>query len=178
MTISQNIKARLKRLRAAQGGSTAVEFAMVALPLVFGIFATLEMALIIVASVSIDNASAQAARKIRMGIFTQANSSMNSFKQEICDHMNFFAATCMDDIQIDVKTYNNFALVPTTDPIAGGEFDSTDMAYQIGTGSSIQLVRVYYHWTLITPFLKGGVTSLNNGDAVLSTKIIFKNEPF
>jgi len=166
------------RFRSAKGGYAAVEFAMLVGPLMMMIFGCLEMALIILLSVTLDNATDVASRNIRTGLTTAANSSVTSFRQTICDNMGWLGATCMADLKVDVKTYNSFADVPLTDLISGGQFQTANFGYDVGGAQAIQLVRVYYQWPLFTPFLEGGMTRLASGDAVITTKVVFRNEPF
>ncbi len=155
-----------------------MEFALVAGPLIFLICACIELALIILLSVTLDNATDLASRNIRTGLTTQANSTVTTFKQSICNNMGWLSGSCMANLYVDVQTYNSFALVPTTDLIKNGQFDTANFAYVIGTGSKIQMVRAYYDWPLITPFLDAGLSQLSNKDAVVSAKIVFRNEPF
>lgn len=166
------------RFASARSGAAAVEFALIAMPLMLMIFACLELALIILLSVTLDNATEVASRDIRTGITTSSNSTLTTFKQKICDNMGWLGATCMSDLRVDVKTYTSFAAVPTTDLVSGGAFDTASFTYTIGAGQSIQLVRAYYEWPLFTPFLEGGMTTLSNGNAIVSSKVVFKNEPF
>jgi Flp pilus assembly protein TadG len=167
-----------KRFRDAKGGFAAVEFAMLALPLMLMIFGCLEMALIILLSVTLDNATDVASRNIRTGITTSANSDVTKFRNTICDNMGWLGATCMNDLKVDVKTYNSFADVPLTDLVSDGKFQTGSFGYDVGGSQAIQLVRVYYQWPLFTPFLEGGLTKLDSGDAVINTKVVFRNEPF
>ena len=69
-------------------------------------------------------------------------------------------------------------MVPTTDLIKNGEFETANFAYVIGSGSKIQMVRAYYEWPMFTPFLQAGMTTLSNKNAVITAKVIFRNEPF
>jgi len=174
----QRLKRQWLRFTRAEGATAAVEFALIIGPLLVMIFSCLELALIILLSVTLDNATDIAAREIRTGITTQANSDVNSFKQTICDKMGWLGATCMADLMVDVQTYNSFSLVPTTDLINNGQMETANFAYNIGAGNSIQLVRAYYQWPLFTPFLEAGLNMLDNGNAVVTTKVVFRNEPF
>ena len=168
----------LSRLRSDRTGAAAVEFALIAGPLIFLICACIELALIILLSVTLDNATDLASRDIRTGITTQANSSVASFKTAICNNMGWLSGSCMSNLYVDVQTYSSFAGVPTTDLVKNGQFDTANFAYVIGSGSKIQMVRAYYEWPLITPFLNAGLSTLSNNDAVVSSKIVFRNEPF
>lgn len=168
----------LSRFRRDGRGAAAVEFAMVAGPLIFLICACIELALIILLSVTLDNATDRASRDIRTGITTAGNSSLTTFKQSICNNMGWLSGSCMTNLHVDVETYSSFAAVPTADLIKNGQFDTANFQYTIGTGSKIQMVRAYYEWPLITPFLDAGLSTLGNRNAVVSAKVIFRNEPF
>ncbi len=169
---------RLRPVAEDSRGSAALEFALVAFPLIFLIFSCIELAMIVLLSVTLDNATDIAARQIRTGITTQANSTVDTFRKQVCDNMGWLAATCPTNLHIDVQTYTSFASVPTTDLIVAGQFDTTNFRYQIGTGSKIQLVRAYYEWPMFTPLLQAGLQTLSNNDAVVSAKVVFRNEPF
>ncbi len=164
-------------LRDARAAA-AVEFAMVAGPLIFLICACIELALIILLSVTLDNATDLASRDIRTGITTAGNSTVTTFKQSICNHMGWLSGSCMTNLHVDVETFSSFANVPTADLIKNGQFDTANFQYTVGTGSKIQLVRAYYEWPLITPFLNAGLSTLSNKNAVVSAKVVFRNEPF
>jgi Flp pilus assembly protein TadG len=176
--LANRLRCGAKSLAGDQRGSSAVEFAMVAGPLIFLIFACIELAMVILLSVTLDNATDMAAREIRTGITTQANSTVEGFKQKVCNNMGWLAGSCMGNLMIDVKTYDSFADVTKTEPIKDGKFDIAQFTYKIGAGSKIQLVRAYYEWTMITPFLEAGLATLGNKDAVISAKVVFRNEPF
>jgi Flp pilus assembly protein TadG len=169
---------RLHSWAADRRGASAVEFALIAFPLIFMIFCCLELAFIILLSVSLDNATDLAARQIRTGILTQGNSSAASFRQKICGNISWLEGACNAALKVDVQTYESFAQVPTTDLIKNGEFDTANFAYVIGSGSKIQMVRAYYEWPMFTPFLQGGVNSLSNKNVVVTAKVVFRNEPF
>jgi len=174
----RNRRAGWRLFARAQDGAAAVEFALIAGPLVFMICACIELALVVVLSVTLDNATDKAAREIRTGIATAGNSSVDIFRQKVCDNMGWLAGSCMSSLHVDVQNYNSFAEVPTSDLIVNGKFDTNNFKYNIGSGSKIQLVRAYYEWPLFTPFLNGGLASLGNGDAVITSKVVFRNEPF
>lgn len=172
------VRQRLQGFNRDQKGAAAVEFALIAGPLVFLICACIELALVILLSVSLDNATDVASRQIRTGIATTGNTSLSTFKQKVCDNMGWLSGSCMSSLKIDVTTYNNFSEIPTADLIKDGEFDEANFKFNIGGASKIQLVRAYYEWPLITPFLNAGLTTLSNKDAVITSKVVFRNEPF
>ena len=177
-TYFKRASARLRPMAKDSKGAAALEFALIAMPLIFLIFSCIELAMIVLLSVTLDNATDIAARQIRTGLTTQANSTVDTFRQKVCDNMGWLSATCPSSLHIDVQTYDSFASVPTTDLIVNGQFDTTNFKYLIGTGSKIQMVRAYYEWPLFTPFLQAGLNTLGNSDAVVTAKVVFRNEPF
>lgn len=170
------VKTSSRTFKSHTRGSVAVEFAMIALPLVMLICGCLELAMVILLSVTLDNATDVVSRDIRTGIITQGNTTATAFRQKICDKMGWLSNSCMSSLSIDVQTYATFADVPKTDLIQNGQYQT--FTFSIGTGSNIQMVRAYYEWPLITPFLKAGMSKMTNGDAVITSKVIFRNEPF
>lgn len=160
-------------------GATTVEFAIIALPFFGLIMGCIELAVVLFAGVSLDLATSKVSREIRTGIAGKPATAA-VFKTKVCTEMAWMGVTnCEGKIQVDVRTYDNFNLVTKApDPIATGELKASDMTYTVGEGTKIQLVRVYYPWKLFSPFVKPGLSSLKTGEAVLTSKVVFKNEPF
>lgn len=168
----------LRRFWKRRDGATAVEFALIAMPFFMLLIACFDLALIMIGMISLDMATSKASREIRTGILTAGNSSRNAFRTEICSEMAWIS-DCNSKLQVDVRTFDNFNLVPLAeDPIADGAFVEEDMQYTIGEGNKIQLVRAYFPWKTMSPFLSGGFNSLSSGEIVLTSRSIFRNEPF
>ena len=178
-------------LLADARGTTATEFAIVALPFLFLIFATFELALVFLVNVTLENATAVAARKLRTGqtvatgiSFTQPNGGQVGayedaahFKNDVCTNMAWIPiTTCNNQLQIDVRSFSSFSNQTQPNPIAGSTFNTQNLCYYSGNSSSsgsatntIVLIRTYYLWPLITTFLNGGlqnvttvITKVNN----------------
>ena len=172
------MRARLALLKDKRG-SAAVEFALVAGPLIFLICACVELALVFLVSVTLDNATELASRDIRTGLTTNGNTSVQQFKQKICNQMSWLGGSCASSLQVDVQTYSSFADLSTAPaPIEDGKYKAASFRYNIGAGTRVQMVRVYYEWPLITPILDGALSRLGNNNAVISAKAVFRNEPF
>lgn len=171
------MRARLAILKDKRG-SAAVEFALVAGPLIFLICACVELALVFLVSVTLDNATDLASRDIRTGLTTNANTSVQQFKQKVCDQMSWLGGGCVSSLQVDVQTYSSFAdLSAAPPPIKDGKYDAASFRYNIGAGTRVQMVRVYYEWPLISPILDGALSRIGT-NAVISAKAVFRNEPF
>ena len=172
------LKSYSKRLVADKRGGAAVEFALVAGPLLFLIMSCFEIAFVILIGFTLDNATAIVARQVRMGIKTASNSTASSFKTEICNAMGWMKADCMANLQIDVHTYPNFGAISLTPPITNGNLDTSSFGYSVGGTGAIQVVNVYYPWKTYTTYLNFGTRNLNSGKVLVTSRFIFKNEPF
>lgn len=167
----------IRRLIDARDGATAVEFAMVALPFFFMIFAIFELGIVFVIDSILDNATAETGRLVRTGQASAQAMSGPQFKTSLCNRMSIFSAGCDARMTIDVREIPQFATVPP-DPMSGGTFNNGALTYTNGAPESLMVVRVWYRHTLITPFLAQGLSRLNDGTVRMMATTAFRNEPF
>ena len=171
---------------------------MVGLPLFFLLFAILELGLIFVLNFNLSNASSAVGRQLRVGTVVAPGASVTSssgtqldlsdFKTAICNKIGLVpTATCMSQLQVDVRTLSSFQNQTAPNPLSSGTFNSTGLCYYSGAAGSVVEFRAYYLWPVITPVLLSGLvnatsivtgsgTSSGNWFAVSSTEV-FKNEP-
>ena len=163
----------LSRCLRSRRGVAAVEFALVAMPFIFMLFAIIESGLIFVAQIDLSNATMSLARKIRTGAImaTGASSttsgpvlSLSDFKKAICNSMNFIPVnTCTAQLQIDVRTQSSFGGAQALAvPVVNMNFDNSTLCYFSGQSGSIVELRAFYLWTVNTPLL---LTPLVNANA-------------
>lgn len=164
------------RLLAARDGSTAVEFAMVALPFCLMMFAILELGLVFVTDSVLENAAIETGRLIRTGQASAQSMTAAQFKTSLCGRMSIFAPDCAARATVDVRVIPQFATTPP-DPMAGGTFNTGALTYSNGNPGDLILVRVWYRQPLLTTFLGQGLSRLNNGAAMLTATTAFRNEP-
>jgi Flp pilus assembly protein TadG len=165
--------------RRSRDGSSAVEFAMVAFPFFFMLFAIMEVGLIFVTDSILENATIETGRLIRTG--QAANSSLTAaqFKTSLCSRMSIFSSDCASRATVDVREITQFRNVNPPDPLANGtSFDTSGLTYVTGQPGSLMLVRVWYKQTLITPFMAQSLSKLGNGAAMLTATTTFRNEPY
>jgi Flp pilus assembly protein TadG len=174
--LSNRIGRLAARFAAAERGATAVEFSLVALPFFALLFAILELGLVFMVSTNLESATDQAARQIRTGEVQTAGGTAATFKTAICAQM--VVSDCASNLKIDVRTFDQFADVDTSDPVKDGKFDDTKLRFAPGGPEDIVLVRAYYQWTLITPMLNTAMQSLANGKRLISATATFQNEPY
>ena len=180
---------RLKRRSLARGfirdrsGAMAVEFAMVAAPLLFMLFSIIELALVFMVSSSLENATTEVSRQIRTGsIQLGGGGSKVAFRNAICTELGWLQSQCQTNLSVDVRTFAQFTGQSAPDPIqtSGGvkTFNEGATTYAVGTPGDIVLVRAFYRWKLISPFLSGGLERLSGGVTMMTAATTFKNEPY
>jgi Flp pilus assembly protein TadG len=168
----------LARFRQARGGSTAVEFAMLALPFLGLLFGIIELGMIYVVDTTLENATVDAARQIRTCQLQQTTGvTAASFRTLVCNEMTWMGSSCAANLQVDVRTFSTFASTDIPNPVSNGQFQTGSLMFQMGSAGDIVLVRTYYPWTLITPLLDGAVQDLSNGAKLISATTTFRNEP-
>jgi Flp pilus assembly protein TadG len=172
-----------RRLAFARSGATAVEFALIGLPFVFMIFTIIELALIMVLSISLEDAASNMARKIRVGTYVAPGNSvttssgiqldLSDFKTDLCSYIYLVPSSmCTAQVQVDVRPFTSFSTLTLPSPLSAGTFNSGTLCYYSGAEGSIVLMRVYYLWPLIGAFWLGGlnnVSSYTNSSGATST---------
>jgi hypothetical protein len=159
-------------------GSSAVEFAMLALPFFFMMMCIIEIAFVFVLDSVLENATIESGRLLRTGQADTSDFSDTRFRDELCSRMSIFEADCDDRITIDVRVIPQFSSPNLPDPMSGGTFSAGGLGYDNGSPGSLMLVRAWYRHRLFTPFLEQGLSRLGDGYAYLSATTAFKNEPY
>jgi Flp pilus assembly protein TadG len=163
---------RTARLGKDESGATAVEFALVATPFFALLMALFEVGMIFWTGSLLDNAVADASRLIRTGQAQTGGFSKSKFRKAICDKMSMIDC---NKLVIDVRKFPDFNSVTTPSLVKGSNLKPG--SFTLGTGGEIVLVRVFYKWSLLAPYL----TLMNNmgsGSRLLATAQLFRNEPF
>jgi Flp pilus assembly protein TadG len=173
-----------RRFARAEDAAAAVEFALVAAPFLALLFAIVETALVFFAGQSLEAAATDAGRLIMTGQAQAAGySSAAQFKSSVvCPGTgtvlgNSSLFDC-DKVQIDVKTYTDFASINSAAPITNGQLDTSQMCYAPGSAGSIEVVRFYYAWPIYLSLLNNNLANLSNGSRLLVATAVFRNEPF
>ena len=173
------LRGALTRFARGRGGSTAVEFAMLALPFLGLLFGIIELGMIYLVSTTLDNATTDAARQIRTGQLQLAGGATStSFATVVCNEMSWLGSNCTSNLSVDVRTFSTFSSTNIAEPITAGKFSSSSLLFQMGNAGDIVLVRTFYPWTLVTPLLDGSVANLGNGQMLIESATTFRNEPY
>ncbi len=167
----------LKRFCKAKQGATAVEFALIAAPFFFLLFAMLEIAVVFFVTVSMEHATMEVARTIRTGESQKAGQSSAEFLDNICNEMTSLVP-CNGKVYIDVRTFEDFDNINMNSPINDGELNNGAFLYDSGEAGDIVVVRVFYIWELYTPMISTIFANLSDKRRLLAASTAFRNEPF
>jgi hypothetical protein len=167
----------LRRFGGDVSGVSAVEFALVAGPLLFLLLGVLQVALVYFANFSLENAVERAARLVRTG---QAQSySAADFKSKVCRELT--APLTCSGLRIDVRSYPSFGAAASglTQPLDSKGNLKKGFSYDPGARGDVMVVRAFY--PLDIGALLPREISLSNmagNNRVLIATAAFRNEPF
>lgn len=168
---------RLGRFRRDSSGASALEFALVAVPLILLLFAVLQVGLAFFANFTLENAAAQGARLIRTGQAQNQGFDAAAFKNEVCKHMGGMLPCAK--LQLDVRCFSNFGSTDITSPLDSNGNLKTNFSYCPGQGGDVVVVRAFYPWDLpgLLPS-EINLSNMNNSHRLLVATVAFRNEPF
>lgn len=186
-TFSSHLKRHAVRYRKNTEGAAAIEFALVASPFFFLLFAMLEVVIVMFANNVLETGTQDVGRLVMTGqsqksaepktisgvteTQAQANSRVASeFKAALCGKVS--ALFNCNELKVDVRAFSSATTVSLPDP-ANCELS---VAFDIGGPSDIVIVRVLYHWQTYATFLN--FANCAGGKRQLISTAAFRNEPF
>ncbi len=169
----------LRALACRKDGTTAVELALIAGPFFLTLFALGEIATMSVAQSNLDFAMSETARRIRTGEVQQRGLSAADVERDVCERMRrVMLVECAGRLFIDIRRFDGFAEVAGADPAADGVLNPGEFSFQPGQPSDIVLARAFYRWDIFTPFFDSIFSNVAGGDRLMSSAILFRNEPW
>lgn len=174
----RHLRSFLRRFLKSSNGATAVEFALVATPFLFMLFAIFEIGRLYTISSVLEDATMDAAREVRIGALQTSGGGIEAFQEKVCERMGVFSLGCADALSIDVRVMPSFANQSPPDPVTGDEFNEGVLQFQPGHSQDIILVRTWWRTPFFAPMMTQGLRRLADGSAVLTTATTFRNEPY
>lgn len=169
----------VKRFGRAERGATAVEFALISLPLIALILGTLELAMILLVVTSLETATEGASRRIRTGEFqTSAANTRADFKALVCSGMSWLSSQCNANLTVTSQVFNDFGTLAGSPPMTGASYVAGGGCFATGNPTDIVLVRAYFTWPLFAPLLNVVLDNTGSGRRLLSAATAFRNEPY
>ncbi len=162
-------------------GVTMIEFGILAIPFFAIIGATLETALVLMASQILDSAVYDASRQVRTGQAQSANMTEAQFRAAICGGL--YGLFDCSKLRIRVSIVNNFNSATVTNPVNTTNCNPTCQwtmvqSFTPGVGSDIIMVQAYYKWPVILNFAGFNLMDQPDGTRLLGAVRVFRNEPF
>lgn len=179
----------LKRFLRSRDGAAAIEFALLAIPYFLIVFAIIETFIAFTGEQLISNAVDTTARKFRTGQIT-AQTTEADFRNEFCNEISFLIQCNggdSDRLILDVRSFSSFADIPTTIPRVGGAAFgalAATNAYQPGGPGTINMLRAYYRWEIITDLVRPYISTIRPADGSLPKEFLivataaYKNEDY
>lgn len=168
---------KFRAFKRSDSGATAVEFAMIAPMLLLIFMAIVELSLMFFATVNLDGAAIEAARRIRTGQTQSTGNPEADFQAALCDSLN--AMISCGQVYYDSRVMNSYSGITLGiqyDPDTG---EPVTYGFSSGGAKDIVVVRVMYFWTFITPWIG---TFFEQGPGsntrLLTSSVVFQNEPY
>lgn len=166
-------------------GSTAMEFALLAIPFALLVFAILESCISFAGQEVMANATDDVARQLRTGQLQQNNVTEASIKQLICNRLQIMVAQGCPGLSVDLREYSSFADAATAGyRISGNQIvltqSGSDKTFKVqpGLAESINMLRVFYKWPVMTDLLAKQMQNFSDGTTLHFASVTWQSEPF
>ena len=173
------IRHKLSRFLHQGDGTTAIEFALVAVPFVMLVVAIREIAVTCTANSVMLGATQDAVRAVRTGqvqVISDPDEAESFFREQICNHIPIKLVDC-NAIQFTVEVLDAFSEANTTAQV-DDDGNLADDSLEFGDAEDVVMVNVLYYHPMLTP-LMGAILSDSPGNRKLMTAtFVFQTEPY
>lgn len=166
-------------------GVTAVEFALVAFPFLFFIFAIIELGVSFAAQQMLTYAVEDYARQFYTGqkkIEDLNNDSAQTIRNEICAKVSIIRIVGCDNLSINLNNYTSFSEVPVKVQTFINKDGKLALPSYVSLGgtSTINQLNVLYEWPVMTNILYylNPETKLESRTLPLFSTMTWQNEPY
>lgn len=170
----------IKRWFAAldAGGAAAIEFALVGSAFMLMLLACFEFGYMLFVQSVLDNAARDAARLVRTGQAQNSSNPTSTFSTLLCSEVGTLIGC--GSIVYQAQVFNDWtdAQTAVNTPAsrdANGNFVSA--GFSPGTAGQILVVTVTYNYPFVTPWI-GGLVGGGTKSALLTSTVVFQNEPY
>ncbi len=176
----RRIRGAVRRFFSNRKGSTAIEFSALALPFSFLVFAILESCVSFAAQELMANASDNLARQIRTGQLKAADLNETTVKAKICDSLKIIVANDCPGLAVDLREFATYdaASKVRIKFTSDHDVDTSDFDVTPGGSLTINMLRVFYRWPVMTDMMRSAMSNLPDGKTLLFTTTTWRNEPF
>lgn len=169
---------RLREWLKREEGVTAVEFSLVAVPFVFLIIGTIEMALMFTAQSVLQESTFTAARLIRTGQIqlSESGDPETMFREEVCSFSELMIPC--GEIQFQVQTLPSFADADDEPLPFDEDGNFTDTGFDPGGANDIVMIRVAYNYPVRTPLIQPILANHGGNKRTMLSTIVLQTEPY
>jgi TadE-like protein len=158
-------------------GASALEFAILVIPVILLLLASLEIGAIYFATFALENATSYGARLLRTGQAQNKKLDAAAFKGEVCKYLT--APLSCSKLKLDVRRFTSFSNAQITEPLDGKGNLKASFTYDPGVGGDVILVRAFYPFDLPAKLpLDVRMSNMSDGNRLLIATVAFRNEPF
>lgn len=178
----------LARFFRNRSGATAIEFSILALPFAALTFAILESCISFAGQQVLANATDDVARQFRTGqLRKDPQLTEELLRTMICDRIGVMVTDGCPGLEIDLRAYTSFADAAATGfkvvdkqivLTKNGQPDPDGYKVDPGGAQSINMLRVFYAWPVITDFMRAAMSNLEGGKTLHFAATTWQNEPF
>lgn len=188
----------LERFRRAENGTAAIEFGILAFPFFLLVFATIEVFVAFAGEQLLENAVDAMGRQLRTGQITynlgrSTDLTADQFRTKFCAEINLMIKCVAKEdpadqkLYLDVRQFTTFANIPKGIPRKNNalyaDLDSSSFAYQPGGPGTINIVRAYYRWEVMTDLIRPYITNIRPDgkspkDYLMVATAAFRNEAY
>ncbi|MGO7586212.1 pilus assembly protein [Rhizobium leguminosarum] len=190
---------RFRALARSRDGAAAIEFALLAIPYFLVIFAILETFVAFAAEELVSNGVDTMSRRMRTGQITYnlgrtTDMDQAQFRQAFCDEISILIRCSASEVAtpsklyLDVQTFSTFSAIPTTIPKLStdkyADINTAVFKYTPGGAGTINMVRAYYRWEIITDLVRPYITTIRPSDGSMPSQYLivataaFQNEQY
>jgi Flp pilus assembly protein TadG len=170
----------LARFIGNRKGATAMEFTILAIPFALLVFAILESCISFAGQQLLANATDDIARQVRTGQLKIADLENGKLQNLLCGKLSILMGQdCSQYIHFDLENYDSFAeAAAVRTKVEGGYLDTTGFGVDPGGPLTINMLRVFYEWPIMTDFMAKAMSNLHDGRTLLFATATWQNEPF
>jgi len=170
----------IKRWLGALGerGNASIEFAIVGTAFMMMLLAAFEFGYMLFVQSALDNAARDAARLVRTGQAQQSSNPTNTFSTLLCNDVS--AIIGCGSLVYQAQVFNDWSSAQTavnTPPSRDSSGNMVSSGFSPGTQGQILVVTVAYNYPFVTGWI-GGLVGGSSKSALLTSTVVFQNEPY
>ncbi len=164
-----------RRIGRNRRGTAAIETAMLMLPFLMVLVGVFEIGAYIGQKSILEDAVKTASRQIATG---QINGSgKGTFLATIA--ANSFGLIDTSKLSVNVTAYPSFGAVPDGfSPLFDASGKAANQNFQTGSGNQVVVVQVGNWYAFVTPLLASVLATSSATASIVTTTLVFRNEPF